>query len=335
MNNELLQALCNCYRSSSALVLIMDLHWNVLWSNKEPVTIGSLPTLLGISPNQTEHATHHFQLDGLPYTCRLLCNMQDGLRIAEIFPDEQPLRLDPAEVTTAIQSISNACFVLNQTFDREQLQDQRWMLNTIMGSCYRVYRSVYLHNLTEQMRSDTQLPVTFCVQSVLRQSYAQLVRILERCMDVEMDCTTVNLYANGNPDALVSALLAAVVLCCADSTCFLSLRISLAQQDGAVLTVSAEDTPLPLEDVQRITDISANGAQAERMILHQFCTAHGGSWMLHTDSAQGIRSCILRFPASEEHEGSIHLESTKESTVPEYFGKHSVMLSCLHYREMF
>ncbi len=336
MNNELLQSLSNCYQNSSSLVLIMNLQWKVLWSNRKPVGITDLPAQLGISANHVENTVHRLTLHNDTFECRLLCNLQDGLRIAELSPCKETLRLNPTEISTAIQAISNACFSLNDVLRSQNDHDQVWILNTIMGNCYRVYRSAYLQNLIERMRSGQRMQDIFCVQTVLSGAYDRMKRILDRCMELGLQCNAPTIYMKGDADELVSVILAAVVLCCRDADCLLETGITLDWQDGfAVMTVRAEKTNIPIDNRHRINDISEEEYAAETSVLNLFSNDCHGSWVMQENKAAGIRTCTVQFPASEQNGGSISLHSPGERLDGGYFGKYSVMLSCIHYRDMF
>jgi hypothetical protein len=337
MNEALLQTLSNCYRTSSSLVIIMDLQWKLLWSNRKPEGIGDLPQQLGISRNHVENSVHFLQLGGMQHECRLLCNLADGFRIAEISPAQEVLRMDPAEISAAVHSISTACSSLHDLMKEMDCEEEEWILNAIIGSCYRLYRSAYLQNEVSRLQGGQRLHDHFCIQTVLRGAYQKIRNILRSRMQVQLNACDQPLYIQGDAEELASVILSAVVLCCNESRCFQELAITLNWQEGlAVLTFCAEETGTePEQSAKKIQDISAGNCEAERAILNLFCHANGGSWMMLENKEEGRRTCRITIPAGDTDGGSISLCSPQVRQEDDHFGKYSVFLSCMHYRDMF
>lgn len=337
MNKTLLQTLSNSYQTSSSLVLIMDLQWRILWSNGKPEEIVNLPQQLQISPNHMENTTHYLMLGGIKHECRLLCNLHEGFRIAEIAPYDEVLRLDPEEISAAVHSISSACCSLYTVMEEADCMEDEWMLNAIIGNCFRIYRSAYLQSEIDRIRNGSMQNESCCMQTVLRTVHKTARSILRSHMNIMLDTCEPSLFLHADPEALTTAVLSALVLCCDKSTHFQETKLSLDWRDGcAVLTVHMQETDIPLtKDNKKIQDISAGNHTAETALLNLFCHICKGKWIVHENEEERIRTCTLTLPASDSSGGNIWLRSPQTTQGEGHFGKFSVILSCMHYRDMF
>ncbi|MBR4101946.1 MAG: hypothetical protein IKK51_08750 [Oscillospiraceae bacterium] len=341
MENYVLETLKNCYRSSPALVLVMDLQWQVLWANRTHTNLSHLPQQLGIPEDHTEHSVHRFIYDGRNHECRLICNKKDGLRIAEIFPCTEDtdirLRMDLDAVTASVQAMTSACCALHRELDELELYDQVPLLNTLIGSCYRIYRLAYLQKELDRLQHDERRNDLFCVNAALRSFHRKCHEILRICMEIEGEYSGEELFLSGDMDEFQMALLSAVTLCCADCDAFQVLRIELQPGDGiACLQFTAERTAMELpQQVCRVQDAGTGHYEGERAILSQFCKAHDGSWLLAEQPEKGIKSCSLYFRTHTGSTGSLTLHSPRDMQEGRFYNKYEIMLSCMHYRRMF
>ncbi len=336
MDDALLQILINCYRTSKSLVLVMDLRWNILWSN-QPHSIESLPDLLQLSPNHAANTTHTFLLDGIPQECRLLCNAQDGFRIAEIQPASQSqtvLSTHPDTLTKAVQAITSACGALSSSLEEYDMdtQDEHDYLNIIAGNCYRLYRSVFMQKEIHRLEQDQRRVACFSLQYALTSIFQQIRSILRRRVHLELECCQERLFLNGDLNELAMAVLSAAVLCTHGCTHVQKMVMTLEQIDDdlAQLTLKAEETPeeLPQQDHE------GNGFEGEETLLQLFCSRHEGRWLYTESSEMQSRICTMQF-RTDESTGSMTLHSDDSVKEDGFFSRYRVMLSCIQYQNLY
>lgn len=341
MENHILETLKHCYHNSPSLVLIMDLHWQVLWSNRTYANLSDLPKQLSVSPDHTENSVHRFIYDGINHECRLLCNTVDGYRIAEIYPcaegTDLHLRMDPDAVTASVQAMTSACFTLHHELDELALYDQVPLLNVLIGSCYRIYRMAYLQKELDRLQHDERRNDVFSVNATLRSLQRKCIEILRICMEIKGDYPKEEIFLAGDMDEFQMAFLSAVTLCCSDCDFFQRLHIELQPGDGiACLRLTAELTfgELPPQ-VCRAQTSEAGHFEGERAILSQFCRKHDGRWLLSEQNETGTKSCSIYFRTHTDEIGSLTLHSPRDAQEGRFYNKYEIMLSCIHYRRMF
>lgn len=341
MDNYILKIFRNFYSNSPALVLVMDLQWQVLWSNRTYANLSHLPQQLDIPDDHTGHSVHRFCYDGRNHECRLLCNTEDGYRIAEISPCTEDadilLRMDPDAVTASVQAMTSACYTLHHELDELELYDHMSLLNTLIGSCYRIYRLAYLQKELDRLKHDERRNDVFCVNTVLRTFQKKCREILRICMEIAVDCPDEEIFLSGDMDEFQMALLSAVTLCCADCNSCQMLRIELQPGDRiACVRFTAEHTSLELPpQVCRLQNAGAGHYEGERAILSQFCKQHDGRWLLTEQSENSTKSCSIYFRTQTGNIGSLTLHSPRDIQEGRFYNKYEIMLSCIHYRRLF
>ncbi len=341
MDNTLLQALTNCYQNSSSLVLIMNLRWEILWSNRDSSGITDLPQQLKISRNHVENSSHQFYYADAMHDCRLLCNLTDGYRIAEITPlsEQQPyLRMDVDAVTASVQSITTACRILHNALKNDRRgREQDKVMNLIIGSCFRLYRTAYLQKQLDRLHRNERSEQTFSLLHTLKIACEKIDEILYSCVAIETDFPEEDRYLCGDSDEFVMAMLAAVVLCCSDCTNMQTLSISMEQlEDTTCITFCAVDTGAELlKDHTKLEDISAGDCEGEKALLASFCKHYQGSMILSGSARTNERKCILKFKTDASAHGSLTLRSPREMQEQDFYNKYEIMLSCIYYQDLF
>lgn len=341
MENDILETLTHCYSSSSSLVLIMDMQWQILWTNRTCENLAKLPQQLGISESHTENSVHRFCYDGSMHECRLLCNEADGYRIAEIYPCTEEtdirLRLDTEAVTASVQAMTSACHTLRSELDALESYDQLPLLNTLIGSCYRIYRTVYLQKELDRLQGGYRRNVVFSVKAALQTLLQKCNEILRICLETDMDAPSEDIYLKGDMDEFQMAVLSAITLCCMDSDHIQRLHIELQPGDGLVcLRLHAEQTPAELpQQVCRLEDMGGGHCEGERAILSLFCRRHGGKWLLTEQAKEGAKTCSIYFRPHTGEITDLTLHSPRDLQEGRFFNKYEIMLSRIHYRRMF
>lgn len=341
MDHSQLQFLINCYHTSQSLVLIMNLRWEILWSNK-PHSVDRLPELLNISPNHAANSTHIFTMDGIPHQCRILCNLQDGFRIAEIEPSSQPMRTvltaNSDTLTKAVQAISSACSALSASFHELDLdlQYEHDYLNIIAGNCYSLYRTTFLQKEIDRLQNNCRRKEYFCVQHTMRTLYQQMRNILRRRIRMELECCEDMLFLNGDMDELVIAVLSAAILCIYGSAHVQKLTLSLERLEGgmAELKLTSEKTAeeIPPSSHYEQDEMCFEG---EETLIQLFCQRHNGRW-LYTASPDGqSRICSLQFRTEDTNRDSLTLHSSRDKQEDAFFSKYRIMLSCIQYQNIY
>lgn len=340
MDDTLFQALIRFYDQSASLVLIMDLHWNILWSNRR-CEIDQLPKLLEISPNHIKNTVHRFLMNGKPHECRLLCNLENQCRIAEITPCEElehiQLPVDLDTLTNSVHSITMACSALKATLDELDLSSESRALNVIVGNCYRIYRTVFLQKEIDRLQNGFRREEHFFIAHALRTAIQRMQRILLRKVKIELECDDESLFLSGDMDEFITAVLSAAVLCCHGSEYFQRLCISLEQRDGMVmvkLISEEEQAELEANKTQIIIPPDPDFA-GEKALLNLFCQAHEGNWMFSESIKNRTKTCILQFPPEKTPSTNLTLHSSSERRESDFFNKYRMMLSCIQYTDLY
>ncbi len=336
MENTILQTLIHCYQHSPSLVIIMNTDWEAIWANREYHHLLNLPLQLGIPSDHKENSVHRFIFEGTLQECRLLCNLLDGYRIAEISPcaneGHTSLRMDVDEITASVQSMTSACHALFNELNELELYDQTPLLNTMIGSCYRIYRMAYLQKEMERLQNGRRRNTIFSVNTAVRTLYQKCRDILRVCVDVTLENCDENLYLEGDMDEFMMAGLCAVTLCCRNCNHFQTLRISLTMADtAACLQVHSEQENAELPDsIQHSGD-----CEGEKAILTLFCQQHSGKWMFAEQPENKFRSCRIIFTPHSGTVDNLTLNSPRDIQEGRFYNKYETMLSCIHYRRMF
>lgn len=324
MKDEVLEVLQRCYENSREPVLLLDEGWNIVWSVRNP-GISYLPEVIGVPADSWESCTRAFRLGENRYECSLICNAQDGVRIAVLRqPEAFSVPLDTEVISTAISTVGAACSELHRI--RPENAD---MLRVITGGCYKIYRLAYLQRELDRNRSGFWKKSCFQVRKALTQFRDRIENILCDTVDVEMHTESVQACLEADKDAFDIALLSAIELCYTEPEMRQELEITAEHQDDRLIfTVSM--TPTPEERDDRKTRISNFGSlDGERMLLDIFCKEYGGRWM---QSRMGKTSvCRIELPASDKP-GILTLNAPAERSEGRFFNKYEVLLARIHFR---
>ncbi len=341
MEDSTLKILQNCYDHSLSLVIVMDMDWQIIWSNRKHHHVQYLPQQLGIPTDHKENSTHLFTYDGILQECRLLCNPQDGYRIAEIFPHSQSertcLQMDVDAITASVQSMTSACQALYNELDELELYDQTSLLNTMIGNCYRIYRMAYLQKELDRLQTGKRRSILFSVNTALKNLYEKCHAILRVCADVALESCSKQIYLQGDMDEFLMAALSAITLCCKKSDCYQSLQIALtAEGELACLQIRTEQTNAELPEHIRCADfVNAGDCEGERALLTLFCQQHGGKWIFAEQTEEQANICRIFFEPHSGTVSSLTLNSPHDIQEGKIYNKYATMLSCIHYRKMF
>lgn len=324
MKNDELQMLVRCYENSREPVLLLDENWQVLWSNRNP-GVGYLPEMLGIPEESWESCVKEFRLCDDRYVCSLVCNRQDGVRIAVLHqPDAGVIPVDTGVISNALSSVNAACSELH----RKRPEDAE-LLDAIAGNCYKIYRTTYLQRELDRRQAGFWQKTCFSVRAALVDLGAHIEGVLGDTTDLEMHICEAQICLEADKDAFVIAMLSAVVLCYCEPEKRQALDIVLEQaEDKLILTVSMEPTPEDRDDHRkRLGDFGTT--EGEQIFLDTFCKEYNGKWMLfHTEQ---LTSCRIELPAAELSD-SLTIGTGMERREGRFFNKYEVLLARICFR---
>lgn len=331
MNNNVLQTLIRCYANSREPVLLLDEKWNVVWSIRDP-GIGYLPAVLGITEDSWESSTRSLRLGDIRYTCSLVCNPQDGVRIAVLHqPDNGIVPVESDVISTAVSSINAACAALHGDLPDEK-KDQ--YIRAITGNCFKIYRTTYLQKVLDRRQAGSWQAERFFARMPLMALNALLKDNLRDTTDLEFSYCDDPAYLIADLEAFTTTLLAAIAVCyreeLKDKRHKLSVRMD-ASDGMVIITLSMTPTPEDRDDHQdRIGDFGS--VAGEKMLLDAFCKEYGGSWLQNTTG--DTTSVCLKLPAADP---SVHLtlHSPQERSEGRFFNKYEILLARIRFRGFF
>lgn len=336
MDDKVLQALIHCYSNHNTQVLILNAQWEVLWANR-PAEGMALPGVLGLPADSYQNGTYHFPMEGVLYECRLLCNAEDGYRIAEITPTttDAVCRLDTDAITSAVQSMTAACTMLHKEMDEHDLYEHMHLLNVLIGNCYSIYRLVYLQKELDRLSGGALRSEGFSVNARLRRLYDETRKILRICAEVEADLGEDEVFLTGDSDFFSIAVLSAIVICYRDFRHYQQVRLALRHMgEDAVLSVTVAGKPAELPPgTEGMGKPENSDCDAERALLTAFCRLHEGSWMLG-EQADSM-SCTIRFRCEAKDGGNLMLFSARDQQEGSFYNKYEILLSRIHYQKRF
>lgn len=318
----------------------MDYQWEVLWSNRQS-SIPYLPELLGISADHASNSAHCFLQDGRYFECRLICNTEDQFRIAEIRScgDETRivLPMDQKSISDSVQSVTMACKTLSELLDEYDMKSDQALLNTVIGNCYRIYRTVYLQMELDRLHDNNRRTEFFRINTVLQTVWDRARQILRNFVRISLQTCEEEIYLRGDLEEFMMMVLSAITICCYGSEYEQKLTIRSETCDGMVhLFFHAEETTIELErPAQKVPIPADRGLEGEKAILRMFCGEHDGKWLFQESVQKKSRSCSVQFRASEREDDSLTLHSRRDQLESVIFNKYKIMLSCLNYQDAF
>ncbi len=340
MEKLLFDALIDCYENSTSAVQIMDMEWNVLWSNRPELMIDNLPERLGIVPDDCTNSSHIFIWERCTYRCRLLCNVKHGYRVAEFCPEldeSQNLRLDVDSIAHSVLSMTMLCGELNAEFEENDLYDQKGILNHMIGNCYRLYRMAFLQQEIDRLSSARRKSECFLVNMHMNTIYERIRSILRSCAQIQYSVCPEEVYLEGDPDEFIMAVLSALVLCYRPNRCFQNIDLSLRsnEQTASVqVSITRTEEELP-PSKQGMNMIETSNDDGERAILNSFCQHFNGSWMIAEQKKTNSISCTITFRSLPKSRNSSILFSQRNEKESRFYNKYEILLSRIYFRNMF
>lgn len=327
MKEEALQLLQRCYADSREPVLLMDEDWKIVWSIHNP-GIGYLPAMLGVPEDSWESCSRSLHLGEDRWECSLVCNRQDGVRIAALHqPERSAVPIEAEVIGSAITTVNAACATLH-----ELGPDSVEPIRVITGSCMKIYRMFYLQRELERRQAGLWRKEVFIVRNVLISMKERIEEILGDLADVEMQICEDRICLEADADAFTAAVLSAAAMCyrVTDKRQKLEILADKAE-DKLLLTVSMTPTP---EDRRNLESV-LNGfgtTEGERMLLDAFCKEFGGRWM--QNAVGDTVSFRIELPAAEPT-NLLVFNSPAERTEGRFFNKYEVLLARIHFRGIF
>ena len=330
MEQSALEMLKRCYAGSREPVTMLDEHWHVIWQNI-PIDLGYLPKLLGIPEDSWDTCTKNTRLGSRSFTVRLLCNREDGLRIATL--SEAPAVTLPMEtdlLTNVAHSIYSLTDELHRVMDENDLYDDIYLLMALRGNCMRLYRPAFLQKELERCQAGQWKREQFSVRQQLSEMQEKIRRILGRTADLTFEPGEADPYIVGDIDAFQIAVLSAMSVTFHDREHRLSISIGLTENENAcTITISTAPTPELRGDTEdSLGDFGSN--YPESVLLNCFCEAMGGRWL--ESNSGDTYSCSITIPTAQSHFSTLmSIHSRQESR---FFNKYEILLAKIHLRRM-
>lgn len=329
MKEEDLQLLQRCYAESREPVLLMDEDWKVVWSIHNP-GIGYLPAMLGVQEDSWESCNRTLLVGEDRWECSLVCNRQDGVRIATLHrPERYTVPMDTGVISSAFTSVNAACALLHGLGP-----DSVEPIRTITGSCIKIYRMCYLQRELERRQAGIWRREVFVVRNALISIKEKIEKVLGDLADVKMHICEERLCLKADVDAFAAAVLSAVVLCYRVPEKRQKLEI-VADKAGSSLLLTISMTPTP-EDRRNLESIPSGfgTTEGEQMLLEAFCKEYDGRWMQNAAGEGGTVSCRIELPVADAA-NTLVFNSPAERSESRFFNKYEVLLARIHFRGIF
>lgn len=327
MKEETLQLLQRCYADSREPVLLMDEEWNVVWSIHNP-GLGLLPPLLGVREDSWESCVRTLHLGEGSWECSLVCNRQDGVRIAALHqPERSVVPMDTEVVSNAITAVNAACASLH-TLGPDSLEPIR----VITGSCMKIYRMTYLQKELERRQAGYWRREVFSVRNALISVKEHIEGVLGDLVDVELNICEEQAFLEADIGAFAAAVLSAAVICYSVPEKRQLLGITVNKpEDKLILTVSMTPTPEGRRDPASIPSVFGT-TEGELMLLDAFCREYEGRWIQYEHADTVL--CRIDLPAAAPS-GFLTFNSPVERTEGRFFNKYEVLLARIYFRGIF
>ncbi len=331
MKEQAFETLKSLYSGSTEPCVILDENWETLWSwNMKP--LDGLYEKLGVREDSWENVNRVIGMEDGRYLCRLMCCAEEKLRAAQFMPMGAS-GFEPAVINDIVQGMESLCNTLYEDLDRQNLNDERDLLNVVEGNILRIHRMNYIQQELERMRAGAWTPTVVNLQNFLLSSVQKMESLLRSAVEMELECCPDYLFVTGDADALRTMLFAAVVLTVKKPQYKGRVGFELScEEQTAVLTITAEHTDELRSDLN-VQTIHFGSLAPEQELVDRCCK----QFDIRVLTAEQGNTSMMRFemPRRKESSGPIVFNSPIMDGAPGFFEPVSAMMARIRYRNRF